>query len=68
MTSSLLPFDKPKGSKNPVGAVIPTTVSSFHAARDVLADPFCEAGAKAALKRGETNHVSRYVDKMLLKS
>jgi hypothetical protein len=43
--------------------MIPTTVSSFHAAREVWAELFCEMGAKAALKcRKKRQNVSRYIN------
>jgi hypothetical protein len=32
-----------------MGAVIPITVSSFHADKEVVEEAFCVAGAKAAL-------------------
>lgn len=47
MISSDFPLDRPRGSKNPTGAVIPTTVSSFHALREVDVDTVLETGAKA---------------------
>ena len=49
MVASSLPLERPRGSKKPMGAVIPTTVSSAHADNDVERVCCCE-GAKAALR------------------
>ncbi len=52
MTSSDFPAENPRGSKNPMGAVIPTMVSSFHALRAVVEVAVWETGAKAELFAG----------------
>jgi len=50
MILSSLPADNPMGSKNPIGAVIPTTVSSVHALSAVFLEVVWATGAKAELQ------------------
>jgi len=57
MVASSLPTENPIGSKYPIGAVIPTTVSSFHAARAVFDAVLVAAGAKAILDVPKTLEV-----------